>query len=124
MPGYDRTGPLGSGPRTGRGRGRCGSPADETTGIAGQYAGERMGRFGRRFGGGRGRGFGSGGWGRGGRFGFGMGSRAFDDGAGDDLTPRQRQSFLSRRIGELKAELDRMRELLSEDSQDETRDQE
>jgi hypothetical protein len=50
--------------------------------------------------------------------------RAFDDGAGDDLTPRQQQSFLRRRIGELKAELDRMSELLSEDSQDETRDQE
>jgi hypothetical protein len=53
-----------------------------------------------------------------------MDSRAFDDAARGDVTPRQRQSFLRRRIGELKAELDRMRELLSEDSQDETRDQE
>jgi predicted Fe-Mo cluster-binding NifX family protein len=78
----------------------------------------------RRFGGGRGRGFGSGGWGRGGRFGFGMGSRAFDDAARGDVTPRQRQSFLRRRIGELKAELDRMSELLSESSEGGTAGQE
>jgi hypothetical protein len=52
------------------------------------------------------------------------GGRAFDDTARDDVTPGRRQAFLRRRIGELKAELDRMSELLSEDSQDETRDQE
>ncbi len=122
MPGYDRTGPQGYGPRTGRGLGRCGPLAARETGIGARDAGERVGRFGRRFGGGRGRGFGSGGWGR--RWGLGIGGRAFDDGAGDELTPRQQQAFLRRRIGELKAELDRMSELLSEDSQDETRDPE
>jgi len=124
MPGYDSTGPLGAGPRTGRGRGRGGSLADGTTGVGGQYAGERVGRFGRRFRGGRGRGFGSGGWGRRWGLGFGMGGRAFDDAARDDVTPGRRQAFLRRRIGELKAELDRMSELLSESSREGTAGQE
>jgi hypothetical protein len=60
MPGGDRTGPVGQGPRTGRGAGYCG-PGDEP-GFA--TAGGRGG-----FGFGRGRGFGAGrgfgrGWGR------------------------------------------------------------
>lgn len=46
MPGYDRTGPQGSGPMTGRGLGPCG-----------RGFGFRRG-FGRGFGGGFGRGFG------------------------------------------------------------------
>lgn len=120
MPGYDRTGPQGYGPRTGRGLGRCGPLAARETGIGGPFPENRVGWYGR----GWGRGFGRGGWGRRGGFGRGIGWRAFDDGAGDELTPRQQQAFLRRRIGELKAELDRMSVLLSEDSRDETRDQE
>jgi hypothetical protein len=55
MPGGDRTGPMGSGPRTGRGAGIC-----ARTGMPGyEYRG-----FGRGMGG---RGYG-GGWGRGARF--------------------------------------------------------
>jgi hypothetical protein len=58
MPGFDRTGPVGEGPRTGRGLGRCGK-ANETPGPedfpgrrvrlgdgqgAGQGPGRRAGR--------------------------------------------------------------------------------
>ena len=50
MPGLDQTGPLGAGPRTGRGLGRCGNVA-ESRGV---------GRGGRPFGGGRGFCFGGG----------------------------------------------------------------
>ena len=62
MPGGDRTGPMGQGPRTGRGAGYCG-PNDQP-GFA--TAGGRGG-FGFGFGRGRGRGFGRG---RGRGFGF------------------------------------------------------
>ena len=74
MPGLDQTGPMGAGPRTGRGMGGCGQPAN---------AGFGRGRFGR--GGGpncwRGRGGGGGGgggrgWGRG--FGRGFGWQQAD----------------------------------------------
>ena len=51
MPGFDGTGPLGQGPRTGGGRGYC--PP-----VAGSYYG--VGRGGRPRGGGRGRAFGGG----------------------------------------------------------------
>ena len=55
MPNFDRTGPHGQGPMTGRGMGRCGNGAGTGAGF-GQ---------GRGFGGGQGRGFGRG-------FGFGL----------------------------------------------------
>ena len=65
MPGLNRTGPLGEGPRTGRGLGLC-NP--RSRGLATQFA----------WGAGRGRGFGRGfgpgmGWGRGYGRGFGPG---------------------------------------------------
>ncbi|MBU2502105.1 DUF5320 domain-containing protein [bacterium] len=82
MPGENGRGPLGQGPRTGRGLGRCGvpqrddQPVNETPAPDGQGQGRGFGRgLGRGFGrgaglgagGGRGRGFGPGrGWGRGG----------------------------------------------------------
>ena len=62
MPGRDRTGPVGAGPRTGRGLGDCGGTAAGP--IFGFWS-----RFGRGVGFGRGFGFGRrrGGMGRGGR---------------------------------------------------------
>jgi len=71
MPGFDRTGPLGAGPRTGWGRGLCGP----TTGARGSLWHGRgffggIGRGGLPWGGGRGRCFG----GRGGWFPFGWGA--------------------------------------------------
>ncbi|NOZ87194.1 MAG: DUF5320 domain-containing protein [Deltaproteobacteria bacterium] len=60
MPGYDRTGPMGMGPRTGRGLGYC-------NGYGPGYGGFGRG-YGRGFGRGYGRGFGRGhgrGWGYG-----------------------------------------------------------
>jgi len=57
MPGFDRTGPLGSGPRTGWGRGRCGSYAAEASRPSqGDLLG--IGRGAVPWGGGRGRCFG------------------------------------------------------------------
>lgn len=69
MPGGDRRGPMGQGPRTGRGQGYC-SGYDEPGFTAGGYG---MGM-------GRGRGFGRG-MGRGGGFGPGFG-RGFGRGMG------------------------------------------
>jgi hypothetical protein len=67
MPGYNRTGPLGAGPRTGWGRGQCG-----TTAGAPRFSGggllRGVGRGGLPWGGGRGRCFGGGASGRQGRF--------------------------------------------------------
>ena len=74
MPGGDRTGPLGEGPRTGRGLGYCRDdvrPEDRPAVPArGLGLGRRLG-WGRGAGAGRGRGLGmawrrGGGWGRGG----------------------------------------------------------
>ena len=59
MPGGDRTGPLGYGPRTGRGAGYCSGYS--TPGYLNPY----VPRYGRGFGRGWGRGFGRGFWGRG-----------------------------------------------------------
>ena len=61
MPGFDRTGPSGAGPRSGRGRGPCG----QTTRTrrfpwSGLFRG--MGRGGAAWGGGRNRSSGGGGW--------------------------------------------------------------
>jgi hypothetical protein len=67
MPGFNRTGPLGAGPRTGRGQGLCGT----TTGSSRfSWSGllRGIGRGGVPWGGGRGRCFGGGASGRQGRF--------------------------------------------------------
>ena len=113
MPGYDRSGPHGIGPRTGRGQGRCGQPTERTRAVEDGHQDEDAGRYGRRQGGG-GR-FGGGGGER--RRGFGTGRRA--RGAADgDIEPGRRQGFLRKRIEELAQELARMKQLLSKDAQD------
>jgi hypothetical protein len=112
MPGYDRTGPVGAGPRTGRGLGRCGRPDDRITRIEDTYPDYRAGWFPRRWGGGPGRGRGGRGRGRG----FGMGWWGVDDPVADDLAPRQREAFLRRRIQDLTAQLDRLAKPFSGDS--------
>lgn len=55
MPGGDRTGPLGAGPRTGRGAGFC--AGYETAGFDNPVGGRGFGVGRGRFGGGRGRGY-------------------------------------------------------------------
>ena len=115
MPGYDGTGPLGVGPQTRGGRGRCRRPADESTSMEDpyQYYGVGWGYSpwpeddgGRRF---RGRGSGR-----------GRGSRRAGRGAGGPVGPdgrgRQQETFLMRRMDELTAALDRVKELLSKHS--------
>ena len=67
MPNFDKTGPRGDGPLTGRGMGRCGSRADYDG--PGRGYGRGRGSRGR----GRGWGGGGGGWGRGGGWGHGAG---------------------------------------------------
>lgn len=70
MPGFDRTGPLGEGPMTGGGFGRCGSGRRSAYGAG---AGRRSDAFGRGQGfGGRGRGRG-----RGRAFGYAGPSRSY-----------------------------------------------
>ena len=122
MPGYDRTGPVGSGSRTGRGLGRCGRPDDRTTGIEDGYLDGRVGWFARPRGGARGRGFGRRRRGRG--RGFGAGWSDVDDPVADDLRPRQRHAFLRRRIQELTEQLDRLTKLFSGESGKENQDEE
>jgi hypothetical protein len=57
MPGFDRTGPFGAGPRTGWGAGLCGIPGARGTGALGGTL-RGVGRGGFPWGGGRGRCFG------------------------------------------------------------------
>jgi hypothetical protein len=115
MPGHDGTGPLGGGPQTGRGRGRCGRPADESAsmedpyqyyGLGWGYSPWPEGGAGRRS---RGRGSGRGG-------GFGRGRRGPGGPAGPGGGVHQQESFLMRRMDELIAALDRVKELLSKHS--------
>lgn len=117
MPGYDRTGPMGGGPLTGGGRGRCRRPADEPASMEDpyQYYGIGWGYSPWPENGGRGRGAGRGrGFGRGRRGAWGLGG---PDGGG-----RQQESFLMRRMDELMAALDRVKELLSKHSPAEGQD--
>ena len=118
MPRNDRTGPAGAGPRTGRGRGRCGRSADGAGSAEGFRRGEGAGRLGRRWGGGGGRGNGGRGRGRG----SGMDWRASRDSAQTDATPRGMQTFLRRLIRELTAQLDGLNRSLTADSSDSARD--
>ena len=58
MPGFDRTGPVGEGPRTGRGLGRCGKAKTTVNSDVASGRGARLGDGavgGRSRGGGRGR---------------------------------------------------------------------
>jgi hypothetical protein len=88
MPGFDRTGPGGQGPRTGRGQGHCGKPGREVPasntdyGVPyNEYGSSPQGEFGGGRGFGRGWGFGQRGngagpgRGRGGGRGRGRGGR-------------------------------------------------
>ncbi len=95
MPGFDRTGPAGQGPMTGRRRGLC---ADEEAGATGYGWG-----FGRGLGRGR---FGN--WGRGGGFGFGRGFGFFGYGANrepSDDDVKDEISFLKNQISWLEKKL-------------------
>lgn len=120
MPGYDRTGPVGAGPLTGRGLGRCGGFAGRARGLEEPYDDYRVGWFPRR--GGRGRGGGRGG--RGNRWGFGMGRWAIGDPDADDLTAGPGQAFLRRRIKELTEQLDRLNRQLSGQSSERIQNEE
>ncbi len=99
MPGYDRSGPMGQGPMTGRGMGRCND--NKSVGQA------RPGFYGYRRGGGRGfgrnarRGFGPG---------FGFGRAVNDTEAAYDNVDRKKvledqQAFLEDELAAVKAEL-------------------
>ena len=109
MPGYDRTGPRGSGSQTGWGMGRCGRPTERTRPVEDADRDDDTGWYGRRQGGG------GGGGGR--RRGFGMGRRA-QGAAGGDVEPGRQQSFLRRRIEELTEELDRIKQLFAKDDRE------
>ena len=78
MPGFDRTGPMGQGSRTGGGRGPCGGGQSYGRGYGG-------GGYGRGYGGGgygRGYGYGGGGYGGGGGGGGGLGRGGMPRGGG------------------------------------------
>ena len=109
MPGYDSTGPLGTGPRTGRGLGRCG-PTDRAAPVGARYQGYGLGRGGPPWGGGRGRGFGGGGRGR--RRGSGITWNSIEGPASPDVIAPQQENTLMRKIEELTAAVDRLKELL------------
>ena len=102
MPGFDGTGPMGAGPMTGGGRGRC-NPA---------YAGYGMG-IGRGSGYGRGRGFRRG-FGAG--CGRGFGGRAFSHAWGAAYAPANAPSAMNPRdeAEYMKQELDAIQKRLEE----------
>ncbi len=102
MPGYDRTGPVGTGPRAGRNRGGCNRAAARATAVADPYHDCGLGWGYWPQSGGRGR--------RSGRRGGGRGQ----DSAGPDSTWSERRAFLGRRMKALMEELDRVKTLLSE----------
>lgn len=102
MPGYDRTGPAGMGPRTGWGRGLCGTGMNAPRfGGRGMMGG--LGRGGYPWGGGRGRCFGGAGrwWGS---FGWGNPAAAADEAAvlkAEIAGAREAISAMEARLSEL-----------------------
>lgn len=105
MPGMNGTGPLGQGPLTGRGQGRCGN--------AGQATGQGMGvGFGRRagFGGGMGQGRGVG---RGFslRRWFGLGQRPTGN---PDISSMTDEDILKQRLESIEAEAESIRKRLGD----------
>jgi len=100
MPGFDRTGPLGAGSRTGWGRGQCGQPAG-TRRFPWSGLLRGIGRGGQPWGGGRGRCFGAGGW----RFPFGRSASA---------TPTEEAEALKAEIAATKEEIAAMEARLGE----------
>lgn len=95
MPGFDKTGPAGGGPMTGRGQGRCATTRDDGQTIDGGYAG-----YGNQYGFGR-RGNRGGGTGRGRRAGFFAGQQ-----------PPQRQFDTSGEVEALKMQVERLQQSL------------
>ena len=128
MPGGDRTGPMGGGPRTGRALGYC--SGYDAPGFTHPAPGQGLGRgggFGRGLGAGRGGGRGPGtGWGRGWGRGMGWGSgwgwgRGMGWGRGGGWSapadiappaPGDTREALTRRLDALTAELGAVREQL------------
>ncbi len=109
MPGLNRRGPAGEGPKTGRGLGRCG-PGATSNDLAGDYA--RGEGWGRGQGGGRGRGQG---WGRGRGCGQGRGwGRGWGAAANvrDRLTAEEERGLLQEEADQLARSLDSVRERL------------
>ena len=123
MPGYDSTGPVGAGPRTGRDLGRCRRGTEGTRPVEGpSQKADGAGVNCRSSANGRGRGVGNGGRGR--RRGFQMGWRTRQDTDSSDVTPRRRQAFLRRRIRDLTEQLDAVNRLLSDDSRRDVQERE
>ncbi|MEW5947695.1 MAG: DUF5320 domain-containing protein [bacterium] len=106
MPGFDGTGPMGLGPRTGGGFGYCG----QGSGFAGGVL-RGVGRGGFPWGGGRGRAWG-GGRGMGRRW-FGFGRFGFPFGAFPAWTPQDETAYLSNQALALENELSAIRERLA-----------
>ena len=118
MPGFDRTGPSGQGPRTGRGMGNCaGGPSPYGSDIsygAGRGGIPWGGGRGRAWGGGRGR-FG-GGRGFGGRRGGGYYPPAYPVAP---IAPTDERVWLEATMSDLQAELDSIKKRLDEIGQSE-----
>lgn len=107
MPNFDRSGPQGAGPMTGRGLGRCGRGRGNRAGGAGLGQGLAWRR---RGGGGRGRGFGTG-YGRaGGEEAMPSAQPMVDD--TDTMTPTERRTVLKAERNRLKARLGEVEETL------------
>jgi len=119
MPGFDGTGPMGAGPRTGRGLGYCTGGPRPGYGWGGYGAG----RGGMPWGGGRGRawggGRGRGGWGPGyGGYGYGggnpYGAPYPPDNPDAPYDPAGERAWLEAMVNDLQNELDSIQKRLAE----------
>ena len=107
---FDRSGPLGAGPRTGRNRGGCNRAVARATAVADPYHDCGLGWGHWPENGGRGRR-------------FGRGRRAATDSVRPDVALDQRRAaFLERRIEALTEELERAKALLSGYPRDDAQD--
>ena len=122
MPGFDGTGPLGLGPRTGGGFGFC-PPGPPRFGWWGAYPVFGVGRGGIPWGGGRGRAFGGGRgwwWRRGRWFRFAHPWWGFPayyppySSAYIEPTPEEEKTYLEEEVNALEEELNLLRERLTE----------
>ena len=116
MPGFDRTGPLGQGPRTGRGMGYCAGGTNVNYGYG-------VGRGGIPWGGGRGRAWG-GGFGRGRGFGgrgwVGYGAPVAAGPVVQPYTAANEREYLSGMIADLQVELENAKKRLDEIEKEES----
>ncbi len=110
MPGFDRSGPLGQGPMTGRGLGLCSGYA-RPSGLRGPGLAWRHGWYGRGrgFGFGRGRGFGRG-YGRGYYPAYPADYPAYEP----EPDPREEEKMLKDYVSELEEELSAVKKRLQE----------